>query len=138
MRAVLDPNVIISALLSPTGAPAGVLRAWLEGEFELLASPLLLAELERALTYPKLRERIPQSEATELLEWLGREATVVPDPGRAPSVRSADPGDNYLLALAEDARAALVSGDRHLLALGDQLPIVSPRRLLDALGRDSN
>ena len=33
MKAVLDPNVVISALLSRTGAPAAVFRAWLEGEY---------------------------------------------------------------------------------------------------------
>lgn len=136
MRTVLDPNVIISALLSSTGAPAGVVRAWLEGEFELLVSPMLLAELKRALDYPKLRQRIQETEATELLEWLAREATVVPDPEGVPSVRSADPGDDYLLALVEDTGAALISGDSHLLVLGEKMPIVSPRRFLGALGRD--
>ncbi|MCA1705276.1 MAG: PIN domain-containing protein, partial [Actinobacteria bacterium] len=52
MRAVLDPNVIISAVLSPGGAPARVMTAWLEGRYELVVSPLLLEELERALSYP--------------------------------------------------------------------------------------
>jgi len=50
VRAVLDPNVIISALLSPFGTPARILRAWREGAFELVASALLIAALERALT----------------------------------------------------------------------------------------
>ena len=136
MRAILDPNVIISAVLSPRGAPAKVLRAWLGGEFELLASPSLLAELERALSYRKLRERISEAESERLVEWLGREATLVSDPERAPAARSADPGDDYLLALAEDARAVLVSGDQHLLALSDELPILSPRTFLNALRRD--
>ena len=48
MRAVLDPNVLISALLAPKGAPGQVLAKWVIGEFELVVSPLLLAELERA------------------------------------------------------------------------------------------
>jgi len=136
VRAILDPNAIISAVLSPGGTPARVLRLWLEGKFELLASPLLLAELERALAYPKLRERIRPAEAKRLVEWLGREATLAPDPEQAPAARSADPGDDYLLALAEGAHAVLVSGDRHLLALSDELPILSPRQFLDALPRD--
>ena len=49
MRAVLDVNVLIAALLSPTGAPAQIVSRWLGGEFELIVSGNLLAELERAL-----------------------------------------------------------------------------------------
>lgn len=74
MRAVLDPDVIISGLLSPRGAPAKILRAWLEGVFEIVVSPLLLAELERALAYPKLRGRVTATEAAQLLAILRREA----------------------------------------------------------------
>ncbi|TMD08021.1 MAG: PIN domain-containing protein [Chloroflexi bacterium] len=42
MRAVLDPNVLISAILAPTGVPAALLRHWLDGEFELVVSERLL------------------------------------------------------------------------------------------------
>jgi uncharacterized protein len=132
VRAVLDPNVLISALLSATGAPAKVLRAWVDGEFELLASPLLFAELQRALAYPKLRERIEAAEAKQLVDWLRREATVLADPEGAPSLRSNDPGDDYLLALAEEAGVPLVSGDGDLLAFSDELPIFSPQGFLDS------
>ena len=80
MRAVLDPNVIISALLSRHGTPARVLREWQRGGFELVVSPLLLAELERALGYPKLRRRIDPGEATAVVEWLARSTPVAVDP----------------------------------------------------------
>lgn len=136
MRAILDPNVIISALLSRDGAPGRVLRAWLEGRFELIVSALLLAELERALAYPKLAKRISAEESAALIDWLRREAILVGDPGGAPSVQSEDPGDDYLLALAEVERAALVSGDRHLLALAAELPVLTARQLLDIVGSD--
>jgi uncharacterized protein len=134
LRAVLDPNVIISALLSAAGAPAALLRCWSAGEFEVLASPLLLAELERALAYPKLRRRIQESEAIAIVDWLRRLATIVPDPDEPPPRHSEDPGDDYLIALAAHERAVLVSGDRHLLALAGELPIYAPAdflRLLD-------
>ena len=135
MRAVLDPNVLISALLAPAGTPAAILRAWSAGAFELVASPLLLAELERALAYPKLRARVHESEATALIEWLGRSATIVPDPDEPTPRASQDPGDDYLLALAAHERAALVSGDRHLLELTGKLPIYAPAAFLSLLDR---
>jgi putative PIN family toxin of toxin-antitoxin system len=134
VRAILDPNVIISALLSRNGTPAKVLRAWLEGRFELIVSPLLLRELERALAYPKLAERISATESAALLDWLGREARMVDDPKAPPESRSEDPGDDYLLALAETEQAALVSGDRHLLALSSELPVLTPREFLVIVG----
>jgi putative PIN family toxin of toxin-antitoxin system len=135
VKAVLDANVLISALLAPAGAPAKVLRLWLDGAYELVVSPRLLAELDRALAYPKLRARVPPQEAGELLELLARHAQVVPDPrGNPQPVRSSDPGDDYLIALAAAEGAILVSGDAHLLVLADELPVLSPMGFLERLG----
>lgn len=136
MRAVLDPNVIISALLSPEGAPARTLRGWIHGDFELVVSPLLLEELERALAYPKLRKRIEPEEADQVVEWLRSTATMAGDPSDPPAIRSPDAGDDYLIALAEAERAVVVSGDQHLLGLAEDLPIFSPVDFLGLLDRD--
>jgi hypothetical protein len=130
LRAVLDANLIISALLSPDGAPARVLVAWREGAFELIVSSHLLAELRRALSYPRLRERIDPRDASALLDWLTRLAAFAADTGRAP-VRSADAADDYLIAIAAGNDALLVSGDKHLLALAERLPILPPARFLE-------
>lgn len=127
---MLDANVLISALLSPTGAPARVLLAWQAGHFELIVSVLLLAELERALAYPKLRRLIAAAEADEFVAWITRSATVVRDPGTAPPVHAVDPGDDYLLAMAGAENAMLVTGDRHFLALAGELPIHAPASFL--------
>lgn len=132
MRAVLDPNILIAALLSPSGTPAQIFARWLAGEFELVVSETLLAELERALAYPKLRTRVTASEAVEFTSLLRDGAILAPDPP-TPAHHSADPGDDYLLALAENERALLVSGDQHLLALADTLPIQTARAFLEAL-----
>jgi putative PIN family toxin of toxin-antitoxin system len=133
VRAVLDPNVIISGALSPTGATAEVLRACGRGEFELVASRALLEELARALGYPKLRRRIGAEDARAVLGWTETMASSVPDPTAPPSVRSPDPGDDYLIALACSCRAALVSGDKHLLDLADHIPVYSARDFLGLL-----
>jgi putative PIN family toxin of toxin-antitoxin system len=135
VRTVLDPNVIISALLSPTGSPARALRAWMQGDFELVVSPQLLQELSRALGYPKLRKRIEPQKASLVDEWLEGATTVVPDPHDPVPLLSPDPGDDYLIALARAERAVLVSGDQHLLGLGGDLPIFGPADFLDLLKR---
>jgi putative PIN family toxin of toxin-antitoxin system len=134
VRAVVDPNVLISALLSRDGAPARLLHAWVGGAFELIVSPLLLHELRRALGYPKLRKQVPSAEADGFLALLERSAIAVEDPATPAPIHSSDPGDDYLLALAAAQRAALVSGDGHLLSLRDRgLPIDSPAEFLERL-----
>lgn len=137
MKAVLDPNALISALLAPGGAPARALRAWLHGVYELVVSPLLLAELERALTYPKLRARVSPQEAAELLDLLRRHAEVVADPTLWSGIRSPNPGDDYLIALAATSGALLVSGDEHLLTLAEDVPVCSPAAFLARFGGES-
>ena len=129
MRAVLDPNVVISALISSSGSPARVLKAWFDGAFELVISPNLLSELRRALAYPKLSTRITSEEAAEMLELLRLGAEMHEDPQMPPLVHSSDPGDDYLIALAAEAGAILVSGDKHLLEL-PRIPVESPSAFL--------
>ena len=130
MRVVLDPNVIISALLSASGSPARVIRNWLDGNFELVVSPLLLEELARALGYPRLSARISQAEADELIEVLRRQAEIATDPVEPPQFWSSDANDNYIIALAASTRSLIVSGDHHLLDLRADLPIYSPNDFL--------
>ena len=132
MRAVLDVNVLIAALLSPTGAPAQIVSRWLVGEFELVVSETLLAELERTLAYPKLRARVAPEDAAEFVSFLESTAVHASDPSSPPR-RSADPHDDYLLALAEGEGALVVSGDQHLLELADRFPIRSARDFLEIL-----
>jgi putative PIN family toxin of toxin-antitoxin system len=133
VRAVLDPNGVISGAISPRGAPADVLRSLATGEFELIASQALWAELERALAYAKLRPYISESDAADLLRWVADSASVVTDPETEPPVHSRDPDDDYLINLASAHRAALVSGDKDLLALEGKIPVFSPRAFLDLL-----
>src|ERR1700732_2467058 len=117
--------------MSSRGAPADVLRGLAAGEFELIVSQALLDELERALAYPKLRRHISEPDAAELVRWVVGCATVVADPEVDPPVHSRDPDDDYLIALAAAHHAALVSGDKHLLALEGEIPVFSPRAFLE-------
>jgi putative PIN family toxin of toxin-antitoxin system len=125
--------VVISGALSPGGAPAEVLRAVARGEFELIVSDALLHELGRAFAYPKLRRHIDESGAAGLVRWMADSATVVVDPDSDPPVHSRDPDDDYLIALASAHRAALVTGDKDLLALEGEIPVFSPGAFLDLL-----
>jgi putative PIN family toxin of toxin-antitoxin system len=126
VRAVVDVNVLISGVLSTKGSPAEILRASRDGQFELVVSELLLAELKRTLAYPNLRERIAPEKADAFTNWVRDHGTIAEDPASPPPVSSRDPDDDYLLALAIDRRAYLITGDQDLLVLGNDLPILTP------------
>jgi putative PIN family toxin of toxin-antitoxin system len=129
-RAVLDPGVLVSALITPDGAPAKLLGSAAMGHFELVASPLLLEELELVLQREKFRRYVGLDEVAAFLMYVEREAEVVPDPEDPPPVRCSDPADDYLIALSRARTAALVSGDRHLLELTGRIPVFSPAEFL--------
>jgi uncharacterized protein len=134
LRVLLDANVLVSALLSRVGAPALLLQAWLDARLELIVCPSLVAEVERTLARPKLAGRLAPEDRERFVRLLSELAEFVPDPEGPSPVRSTDPEDDYLLALAARERVPLVSGDAHLLALREDAPVFSPRAFLDELG----
>jgi putative PIN family toxin of toxin-antitoxin system len=134
-RAVLDANVYVSALLAPAGSPAQILERWGDGEFDVVISPLLLAELERVLRRPKFKRSIPAVQIDALLSALSEEGIAAVDPEAEPGT-TPDPGDDYLVTLARAVDAeCIVSGDTHLTQLIDaQPPVLTPREFLTSLG----
>ena len=136
LRAVLDCNVLVAGLLSGTGPPAELLRRWLEGEFELVASGALVGELERVLGYPKIEQRLRGGQAERFLALLVEEAVIAPDPSPASTAAQAlpsDPDDEYLVRLAVAERAAIVSGDGHLQAMAPDFPVYAPADFVEQL-----
>lgn len=133
IRAVLDTNVLVAAVLSRDGAPASLLRAWRDGRVELVVSPQLLDELSRVLAYPKLRPHVSQEQAARFVALLAAGAETYEDPAAPPPVRSCDPDDDYLLALAVTASAHLVTGDGDLLDLPAELPVHTPAEFVGLL-----
>lgn len=132
-RAVLDPGVLIAALISPRGVPAKLIALWLEGAFELVASPKLLEELRTVLLRAKFRRYTTEAEARSYVEVFERLAVVVRDPQAVPRV-SKDRKDDYLVALAVASSATLVSGDPHLIELDQEQPLVrTPREFAETI-----
>jgi putative PIN family toxin of toxin-antitoxin system len=133
-RAVLDPNVVISAAIQPQGLPAACMRAWGEGRVELVVSPLLLAELRAVLRRERFRPFLTVEQAERLVDAIARDATVADDHAVSTPV-SRDPSDDYLIALARGASThVLVTGDQDLLDLDlADLKIATPREFLGLL-----
>jgi putative PIN family toxin of toxin-antitoxin system len=132
MRVVLDTNLWISGLLW-RGLPWHLLQLAEQGTVEVCLTPPMLAELAEVLTYPRLAPRLQQLgvTATELVHCVANlvsvwEAPMVP----GPPVVKADPDDDIFLHCATMVQAAyILSGDGHLLDLGQYvgIPIMTVR-----------
>lgn len=79
MRILLDTNVLVAALITKNTPPDLLYRAWVRGDFELVTSREQLDELERVLTYEKLRRFVSRDEAQLLLETMDTRAHLVTD-----------------------------------------------------------
>ena len=139
IRTVGDNNLLISGPLW-SGPSKRVLAAAVAGQFPLLTSEALLAELRDALSDPKLRLRLVASSTgvEELLETVRSFSTVVvPAAVVAPQMR--DPKDLPVLAAAVGGGAGLIATrDKDLLVLKEfqGIGIVTPVELLHTLGLD--
>lgn len=131
VRAVLDPGVLVSALIAPAGIPAKLLEAAQRADFELVVSPLLLEELERVLLREKFRRYVGVDAVEGYLQFIKQEAIMAPDPSEPPPMTCVDPDDDYLLGLAYSQKAILVSGDLHLLEVAGRAPVRTPREFLE-------
>lgn len=129
-RAVLDSGVFVSAVVAPNGTSAKLVAEMQSGDLEVIVSPLLLKELEGVLRREKFRRYIDLGSVEAFIDMLRMEASVAPDPEEPAPLHSADPNDDYLIALAYSQSAHLVSGDSHLLDLADLAPISSPADFL--------
>lgn len=117
--------------MNRNGTPAKIIQAWLQGIFEVVVAPKLLVELERALKYKKSQKYIKISEIVELVEFFRLEGSLVEDPQESPPISSKDPDDDYIISLAQRTQSVIVSGDSHLLALSDKIPVYSPIDFLE-------
>ncbi len=132
-RVVIDPNVLVSAAITPAGETARLVPALERGDYELIASALLLAELGGVLGRGKFRRYLTDEQAGGFVAMIRDNAVIVQDSALGARL-SEDPKDEYLIALVAAARAdALVSGDPHLTRLRGTIPVMTPREFLDSL-----
>ena len=135
IRAVLDTNVVISALLF-SGPPSQLVSAWQSSRLRPVVSASILDEYIRVLAYPKFK--LTNAEIRGLLEddILPFIETVKVPPSPAPKVR--DPDDAKFITCATTAGVHwLVSGDDDLLSLHrvKSVEIVSVTAFLQYLKR---
>lgn len=139
LRAVLDANVYISAAIRPKGPPGQIVERFLrEASFEIVISPAIVDEVLRALRYPGVRKHIRAE--VELDAWftgIVLLADLVAGDYVLRGISEDSDDDKYLAAAVEGRATYVVSGDPHLLDVGEHagIRIIKPRKFLETLRR---
>ena len=117
IRAILDTNVFLRALLNPYSRCGRLLDEFAE-DYELALSPAIVREVLEVLHRPRLRAKFPQVAQLDIARIISLfEQAQVIEPQDVPSV-SRDPQDDRFLACARSAEADyLVTEDKDLLVL---------------------
>ena len=136
LRALLDANVLVAALLTPGGWPWRLVQAWHSNRFALITSVALLTELQTVLDRPDIRTRVRNATAVdELLASIrGRAVLTVPDERQTAASHESD---NRVLEAGVAGQADyIVTGDGDLLDLDPfrGIRIVTPTNFATVLG----
>ena len=137
-RLVLDTNVLISAALTQTGPPRGVID--LAGALNgiILFSDETFVELRRRILGSKFDRYVSRESRAAFVTLLAAVAEWVPIAGAELGCR--DPADDKILETALMGRADhLVTGDGDLLSMSPfhGIPIITPARFLALHGQES-
>ena len=104
IRAVIDTNVLVSAMISPSGNEALLLLAVKQGLMRPCFSPAVLQEYSEVLARPKFT--FSPDEITDLIDLLHRQGDLV-RPGPLSGI-SPDPKDDKFMACALAAQVDFV------------------------------
>jgi putative PIN family toxin of toxin-antitoxin system len=106
-RAVLDTNILVSAMLSPLGNPAKIFKMFLAQTLDLIFSADILVEYENVLSRPRLH--IPADETVTVLAAIrrfGEQIESVPSTGAM-----IDEDDRVFYDTAKSTNAYLITGN---------------------------
>jgi putative PIN family toxin of toxin-antitoxin system len=116
MRIAIDTNLLIAALIRPGRESDRIVKEWLDGGLEVVASPATIREAELVLGGPWLARMVSGLAVEALLDALRTRSVLVDDPPRIDDLRLKDQGDLRMVeaAVAGDAKY-VVTTDREFL-----------------------
>lgn len=131
IRAVIDTNIFVSAVLG--GRLGSVIDFWQAERFTLVVSDEIVREYIEVLRRPKLGLAADHIDA--VAAFILQKAEFA-SPAKGAVIVTADPDDDMFLEAAVTGGATIVvSGDHHLLELGNYqgINIVTGRDFIDRL-----
>ena len=131
IRAVVDTNIFVSALLGSQTAKA-IYEAFKNREFKLILSKKLFEEVKNVLHRPKLN--LDSKDVAELLALIEEKAEILDISGEIHHCR--DPKDDILIQTALNAQTGfIITGDKDLRALNPfrNISIIPPAEFLKML-----
>ena len=136
MRAVIDTNILVRAVIKPSGTVGPVLLRLRHGDYTLLYAQSLLEELIDVLNRPRIRNkyRLTDQDIQTVVSLILLRGEAVAPQERITACR--DPKDDKFLEVAVSGRAdVIVSGDQDLLVLHPfaGIPILPPVAFLQML-----
>ena len=139
MRAVVDTNILVRALIRPQGSVGPVLLRLRQGDYTLLYAQSLLEELVDVLNRPRIRHKygLTGEDIQTVVGLILLRGEAVTPQERITACR--DPRDDKFLEVAVAGQAdVIVSGDEDLLVLHPfaGIPIVPPAAFLRMLDDD--
>jgi len=136
MKVVLDTNILISALIK-AGKPRELLLKIVEERVQVVLSRGILEEFIEVVEDPRIRRYVGDDDVIAFLRVIGSVAKIVGVKSKFKVIEE-DPNDDIILRTAHDGKAdCLVSGDKHLLSLGEfrGMEIVTADEMLKMLVR---
>ena len=129
IRAVIDTNILIRAIIKPEGTVGPILGRLRDGDYEIILSEPLLTEFVDVINRPRIKDKydVDSEDIETVLSLLLLRGRTVAPVERIELCR--DPQDNMILEAALAAKADfIVSGDEDLLVLNPfrDIPVVGP------------
>ncbi|SIT66021.1 putative toxin-antitoxin system toxin component, PIN family [Ectothiorhodosinus mongolicus] len=130
LRVVLDTNILLSGVAYPHSLPGKIVSAWRHGSLEVILSTFILDELRRVLPRLHAQHGLSAAEIDDLVDILSIQAEVLqPLPVDDPNLRDKNDGPilgTLLAAVEQQSIDYLITGDKDLLVLSDQYPVITP------------
>ncbi len=128
MKVVIDTNIFISGLISSSGAPDKIIKAWRNGQIDVILSEEGIEEIIKVLHYPKILKRLKWNEL-EILNYVStlRFMCDIVNISNVEAKVPKDQSDNHILATFIVSKADfLITGDTDFLELKEEYEILTP------------
>ena len=130
LRVVLDTNVLLSGLAYPGSVPGRIMAAWRHGSVEVVLSDFILEETRKVLPRLSSRHGLSVQDMDDLEDLLALYAEVLsPQAVSEPLLRDQNDAailGTLLAAMTAGLQTYLITGDKDLLALSGQYPVLTP------------